>query len=546
MPSLRLDQVREEVRKKKHINGWVLEKQESSWAPAGTWSNIDMDVTPVERRTWTSWTIFGYWFSDIISIQSWQTGSTILALGLTWREAIFAIVFGSFVMGVPMALNGYTGAKTHAPFPILARGSFGYHLAKFPVIVRFITALFWHSITNFLAVGPMIQVIRAIWPSFRTVPNSIPASAGITSQQMIAYFVVWTVQFPILLIPPHRMKWLFFVKVVMCVGTIVGMAIWTCTRSGGGGNIWDQQATVSGSTKSWLIMWSLNSCTASWSTVGVNIPDFTRYLSKPRSALTQAIFFPMIACWVAIIGVVVASASYMIYHEYVWDPIAIIDSWDGPAGRAAAFFAGLSWVIAQICVNMSATVISGANDLANLFPKWINIRRGAIVITIIGGWAMVPWKILHSAGSLLSFMNNLGIFLAPTMGIQIADFFVVKKQHLDIPALYQPHGRYRYHAGVNWRALVALLVSIVPALPGLANSVNPDVPIGGAIYIVQFNWYYGIVVAFGAYAGLSLIWPAKESLVPCMIESCEHAEEEQAGFEKERVVTSTTATAEKD
>jgi NCS1 family nucleobase:cation symporter-1 len=286
MPSLRLDQVREEVRKKKHINGWVLEKQESSWAPAGTWSNIDMDVTPVERRTWTSWTIFGYWFSDIISIQSWQTGSTILALGLTWyvscparvslltttrREAIFAIVFGSFVMGVPMALNGYTGAKTHAPFPILARGSFGYHLAKFPVIVRFITALFWHSITNFLAVGPMIQVIRAIWPSFRTVPNSIPASAGITSQQMIAYFVVWTVQFPILLIPPHRMKWLFFVKVVMCVGTIVGMAIWTCTRSGGGGNIWDQQATVSGSTKSWLIMWSLNSCTASWSTVGVNM-----------------------------------------------------------------------------------------------------------------------------------------------------------------------------------------------------------------------------------------------------------------------------------
>ena len=66
-------------------------------------------------------------------------------------------------------------------------------------------------------------------------------------------------------------------------------------------------------------------------------------------------------------------------------------------------------------------------------------------------------------------------------------------------------------------------------------------PIGGAIYLVQFNWYYGIVVALGAYAGLILIWPAKESLVPCMVESCEHAEEEQAGFEKERVVTTTTA-----
>ena len=46
------------------------------------------------------------------------------------REAIFGIVFGSFVMGVPMSLNGYTGAKTHAPFPVIARASFGYHLAK--------------------------------------------------------------------------------------------------------------------------------------------------------------------------------------------------------------------------------------------------------------------------------------------------------------------------------------------------------------------------------------------------------------------------------
>ncbi|KAK4949755.1 hypothetical protein LTR10_011597 [Elasticomyces elasticus] len=540
MATTRFSRVKNEIKKKTRLDGWVLEKQESSYAPPGTWSNIDLDVTPPERRTWTSWTIFGYWFSDIISIQSWETGSTILAVGLTWREAIFGIVFGSFVMGVPMTLNGYTGAKTHAPFPIIARASFGYHLAKFPVVVRLITCLFWHAITNFLAVGPMVQVIRAIWPSFRTLHNSIPESAGITTQEMIAYFVVWTIQFPILLIPPHKMRWLFFVKVVMCVATIVGMTIWTCTHSGGSGNIWNQKATVSGSTKSWLIMWSLNSCTASWSTVGVNIPDFTRYLRKPKDSLTQAVFFPIICTWVAVIGVVVASASYMIYNEYVWDPVVIIDSWDGPAGRAAAFFAGLSWVIAQICVNMSATVISGANDLTNLFPKWFNIVRGTIFITIIGGWVMVPWKILHSANSLLSFMGSLGIFLAPTMGILIADFYVVKRQHLDIPALYQPQGRYRYEfLGINWRALVALLLSIVPALPGLVYNVNPNEDIGGAIYIAQFNWYYTFFVSFIVHAGLGLIFPAKETLVPCMIESVENALEDQPGFEKEVAVMST-------
>lgn len=187
------------------------------------------------------------------------------------REAILGVVLGSFVMGIPMSLNGYAGAKTHAPFPVLARSAFGYHFAKFPVIVRLITALFWHSITNFLAVGPMIQVVRSIWPSFRTMHNSIPESVGITSQQMVAYLLVFIVQFPVLLIPPHKMRWLFLLKVVMSVSTIVGMVIWMCVRAGGSGNIWNHESTVHGSTRSWLIMWSLNSCTASWSTVGTNM-----------------------------------------------------------------------------------------------------------------------------------------------------------------------------------------------------------------------------------------------------------------------------------
>ncbi|OIW23878.1 putative uracil permease [Coniochaeta ligniaria NRRL 30616] len=521
----RLGRVKIELRKKSKVEGWVLPKQESSWAPAGTWTNIDLDVTPLARRTWTSLTILGYWVSDVISMQSWETGSTILALGLTWREAIFSIVFGSSIMAIPMSLNGYIGAVTHAPFPVLARASFGYHFAKFPVVVRLITCLFWHAITNFLAIAPTTQVIRAIWPSYRDLPNHIPEGVGITTQQMVSYFAIWCIQFPLLLIPPHQYRWLFTAKVVMTTATIVGMVIWICVQAGGSGDIWKQQTAVTGSQKSWLIMWSLNSCTASWSTVGVNIPDFTRYTKTPKQSLSQGLWFPVICSWVAIIGIVVTSASAVVYGEYLWDPIAIIDRWEGPAGRAAAFFAGVSWCLAQVCVNISATVVSGANDLTSLFPKWMNIKRGAIFITIIGGWVMVPWKILHSAGSLLSFMNSLGVFLAPIMAIQVSDFFIVKRQALDVPALYQPHGRYRYWYGINWRAVVAMLVSVTPQLPGLVNAVNPSLPIGGAVYIANLNWYYGIFSCAAVYSGLSLAFPAHETLVSKLIETPEEAVE---------------------
>lgn len=167
-------------------------------------------------------------------------------------------------MAVPMTLNGYSGAKTHVPFPVLARASFGYRFSKFPVIVRLVTCLFWHAITNYLAVAPMTQVIRSIWPSYRTLPNQIPEAVGITTQQMISYCVIWLIQFPLLMIPPHKMKWLFMAKLVMMTATVVGMVIWICTRAGGSGEIWKQEPTVSGPQKSWLIMWSINSCTASW------------------------------------------------------------------------------------------------------------------------------------------------------------------------------------------------------------------------------------------------------------------------------------------
>jgi NCS1 family nucleobase:cation symporter-1 len=49
-----------------------------------TRTNVDMDVTPIERRTWTPLTMLGFWFSDAMNAQSWEAPASILAVGLTW------------------------------------------------------------------------------------------------------------------------------------------------------------------------------------------------------------------------------------------------------------------------------------------------------------------------------------------------------------------------------------------------------------------------------------------------------------------------------
>ena len=123
--------------------------------------------------------------------------------------------------------------------------------------------------------------------------------------------------------------------------------------------------------------------------MATNIPDFTRYLRKPKGIYWQAFFLPVIKLVVAMFGIICTSSAKIVYGEYIWDPLTLAAQWDGPTGRCGAFFVGFAWVVAQIGTNLSANVISASNDLVNLFPKYVSIRRGVIVITVTAGWIMV-------------------------------------------------------------------------------------------------------------------------------------------------------------
>lgn len=196
----RFESTKDNLKQKRKPSGWVLPKQTTTFADPDKWSNIDADVTPLERRTWTSFTVLGFWTSDAMNAQGWEAPSSIIALGLTWREAVYCIILGSLIDTVPLILNGAIGAHLHVPFPVAARSSFGFYFARFAVVVRMITALFWHAIQTWTGSTAMAQCIRAIWPSYLDIPNTIPASVGCTSQELLAHFVFWTVQFPVLLV----------------------------------------------------------------------------------------------------------------------------------------------------------------------------------------------------------------------------------------------------------------------------------------------------------------------------------------------------------
>ena len=206
----------------------------------------------------------------------------------------------------------------------------------------------------------------------------------------------------------------------------------------------------------------------------------------------------------------------------------------------------------------SANSLSAANDMTVLLPRYINIRRGQVICAFLGGWALCPWEILArydhpqpvsliswaqpvvphtlSVQGFLTFMNGYTVFLGPFAGIMIADYYIVHKCRVDVRAMYDPNGRYRYSFGVvsllppvrrlpsavftsyfrfrqNWRAALAIIIAVPPLLPGLMNSINTKIYIGGASHLFNIAWLFGFFVASGVYTAASLLFPAKETFL---------------------------------
>ncbi|KAG6908044.1 hypothetical protein DXG01_006406 [Tephrocybe rancida] len=447
-------------------SAWALPPGKSAYGPSGHWSNEDMDPVPPKQRTWSTWNFIAYWISDATHAAMWQFASSMLAVGLTCthdeaptsrRQALAAIAVGHFI----------------------------------------------------------IAMLKAIWPATARIPNHLSASSPVTTRGMMSYFLFWIIQLPLLLVHPQKIKHFFTAKSIIVPCAWLAILIWAMVRVPSSISLAPDRGplsptTLSGSQQAWAWLNALNSSLGLYATLSINIPDFTRYAKNERAQFVQLIIIPAAFTLVGFVGIAVTAAAEYIYGEILWDPLRLIDKWDN---RAAAFFASFSFLLSIIGSNVSANSISAANDLMVLCPKYINIRRGQVICALIGGWALCPWEILATAPGFLSFMSGYTVFLGPFAGIMVADYWLVHKGNVDVPAMYHPHGRYRYWNGINWRAAVTLLCSVIPTLPGLIGNINPKIKVGGALHLFDIAWLYGFFSALLIFWGLSTMWPAPETFM---------------------------------
>ncbi len=110
-----------------------------------------------------------------------------------------------------------------------------------------------------------------------------------------------------------------------------------------------------------------------------------------------------------------------------------------------------------------------------------------------------PWKLISDPnGYIFTWLIAYSSLLGPVGGIMIADYYFIRKKSLILNDLYKFGGIYTYNNGVNWKAVIALLLGILPNVPGFLLQVKlidpstfPDIISG----IYNYAWFVGFFIS---------------------------------------------------
>jgi nucleobase:cation symporter-1, NCS1 family len=449
--------------------------------------NADLAPVPVARRTWTTWDYAALWISMAHCIPTYTMASGLVSAGMSWWQALGTILLGNLIVLVPILLNSHAGTKYGIPFPVFARASYGTRGSNLPALMRALVACGWFGINTWIGGAALHTLFDKIAPGWGQLGGTLH---GVPTTQWISFLLFWALN---ILIIYRGMELVRRVErwaapfVLVMTAILVGWAIY---RADGLGPIFASRGTLTDSGAFFAVFIpSLTATIGFWSTLSLNMPDFTRFgRSQREQAVGQIVALPSTMTVFAGMGIVITSATVLIYGRAIVDPIELGGTFDNRFIVAVVMFTA---VVATLAVNIAANVVSPANDFANAFPSRIDFKRGGLITGVIG-IAMMPWELLKNPeryinGWLVGYSGSLGAIA----GVLIVDYWILRKRTLDLVSLYVADGAYRYHDGYNLKAIGATVVGALVALAGMFwQPMRP---------IYNWSWFVGFGVAGGLY-----------------------------------------------
>ncbi|KAJ5184040.1 hypothetical protein N7492_001656 [Penicillium capsulatum] len=474
-------------------------------------TNDDLRPVEPERRQWNWLNFVAFWIADSLNVNTWMISSSMIVDGLSWWQSWLCVWIGYTVAALFVIMMGRIAAIYRIPFAVTNRASFGIWGSFWPILNRAAMAVIWYGVQTYLGGECVTLMIQAIWPSYKTLPNTIPASSGVTTQQFVSFLIFWILSLPALWFPIYKIRHLFTAKAYFSPACAFAFFGWAIARAHGLGPIITQPNKAQGSDLAWAFVKSIMNCIANFAALVINNPDFARYARKPQDALwAQLITIPVGFAVTSFIGIIVSSSSSVIFDQPVWNPLTLLGMFlegASSAERFGIFVIASGFALAQLGTNIAANSVSAGTNLTALLPRFCTIRRGGYLCAAIG-LAMCPWTLVASSSKFTLYLSAYSVFLSAIAGVMASDYYLVRKGYLDLEALYtaRKDGPYYGACGVSWHGYAAYLCGILVNIVGFAGAVGVDVPVG-AIYIYDINYFSGFLVSGGVYWLLAKMVP---------------------------------------
>jgi NCS1 family nucleobase:cation symporter-1 len=474
------------------------------------------DLAPLKRQSWSSYSIFAFWMSDVHSVGGYVTAGSLFALGLQSWQVLVALIVGIVIVQVFTNLVAKPSQKTGVPYPVINRAVFGVRGANIPAIIRGLIAVAWYGVQTFLASEALNIIFIKFIPGAGALADvEQNGFLGLSALGWISYAILWVAQALVFWNGMETIRrfidWagpavyvVMIVLAVYLVSTAVGMP-------GGWGNI---SLTLSEGTQ--LGFWATVSTmlgaialvVSYFSGPMLNFGDFSRY-GKSFSAVKRGNLWglPVNFLFFSLLTVICASATVPIFGELITDPIHTVERIDTPF---AIILGGLTFVTATVGINIVANFISPAFDFSNVAPQRISWRMGGM-IAAVGSVVLTPWNWYSNADAIHYTLGILGALIGPLFGILIAGYYVVSRQRVAVDELFtmRPTGLYWFRNGYNPNAVLTVVVAGVVAI---ATAVLPKtiVDLGGALdvqWLSSYSWFIGCGLGFAVFVVLERTRP---------------------------------------
>lgn len=459
-------------------------KSSASFAVSERLSNED--IAPVKNQTWGVYTLSAMWMSNVHSVAGYVFAASLFTLGLGGFQVFSALIAGIMLIYVFTNLAGRSGQKYGIAFAAFCRPAFGVFGANIPSMIKAATATCWYGIQTWVASTALVVVTLRLLPSSAALnDNSI---LGMTSLGWICFLVMWFSQLAV-----FYYGWEAIRKFTDWAGPAIYLVMfilagWIVYKAGGLDHIDFSLGSEALSGSEAVAAWfTAVAFTVAWfAGTTLNFADFSRFMTS-RKAMERANFLglPINFALFALVTVVTTSGALKVFGELITDPVHLVARLDN---ATAILLGALTFMTATIATNIVANFVSAAMDLTNLAPKYLTFRRAGVLASLISV-AVMPWKLYANPVMIQYTLGTLGSFIGPIFGLIICDYYLIRKQTLDIDSLYteDPRGAYWYSNGFNLRAIVALVLAAIVALsisqlPAFAS-------------LAAYSWF------FGAFAG---------------------------------------------